>query len=103
MNFLKNLNEKEAKELLEKEKDNEDFIILDVRTKGEFEQQKIEGAINIDLYKTNFVDQINKLNKTKTYLIYCRSGARSNSAIKIMQEQEFEKIYHLKNGIMDIK
>ena len=57
------------------EKDN--YIIVDVRTKEEYEESHIKGSINIPY------DEINeniKLDKSKTIMVYCKSGTRSNIA-----------------------
>jgi rhodanese-related sulfurtransferase len=74
-------------------------VILDVRTAGEFSQGKIPGAILIDIHSSNFKDQVTRLDKSKTYLIYCRSGNRSAKACEIMSKLGFEKCFNLKHGI----
>lgn len=76
----------------------DNVVILDVRTPGETAQGTIEGAKLIDYRNPDFKQKIAKLDKDKTYLIYCRSGGRSSSAAKLMQELGFSKIYELKNG-----
>jgi len=76
------------------------FVILDVRTQEEFNTAHIEGAINIDFYSSDFKEQLAKLNKSKTYLVYCRSGVRSSKAAKIMEKMGFTKIYNMKGGII---
>ena len=67
----------EAKTLMEKE---EGYILLDVRTKGEYEIGYIPGAINIPL---SGIDEkiISSLpDKSQMILVYCRSGNRSREA-----------------------
>ncbi|MTK63747.1 MAG: rhodanese-like domain-containing protein [Methanobacterium sp.] len=78
---------------------NSDFIILDVRTSEEFEESRIENAINIDYYSNNFKDEISKLKKSRKYLVYCRSGRRSASAVKIMEDMGFNDVKNMKGGI----
>ena len=76
-------------------------IVLDVRTEDEFGEGNIPNAINIDIYKgQGFVYKLEELDKTKTYYVYCRSGARSGQACKIMNELGFEKAYNLTGGIL---
>lgn len=82
----------------EKMKDK-NAIILDIRTPEEFKTGHIKGSYNIDFYD-NFLEQIRKLNKNKNYLLYCRSGNRSGTALKIMSKAGFKNVYHLKNGIL---
>ncbi len=76
-----------------------DFVILDVRTQGEFSEGHIENAVNIDFYSEGFRDELNTLDKKNTYLIYCRTGNRSGKAIEVMKDLEFETIYHMVKGI----
>ena len=67
----------EAKTLMEKE---EGYILLDVRTKGEYEIGYIPGAINIPL--SNIDEKIISFlpDKSQMILVYCRSGNRSREA-----------------------
>jgi rhodanese-related sulfurtransferase len=90
-----------AFDLIQKNKSNPDFVILDVRTASEFFSGHIEGALNIDVNLTSFREEVGKLNKNSTCLVYCRTGNRSKSAIRIMQESGFTHIYHLVNGITE--
>jgi len=86
--------------LVEEAKENKNLIIIDVRTPQEFAQGHIEGAININLYDSNFEQQISQLDKNKTYLLYCRSGHRSGIAKQIFARAGFEKVYDLQGGII---
>jgi rhodanese-related sulfurtransferase len=91
---------KEAYDLIQKNRNNPDFIILDVRTPDEFKEEHIEGAINIDYYLGNFKDEVNRLDKGKTYLIYCRTGRRSSDAFNIMRQLGFRQVYEIKGGTL---
>lgn len=75
-------------------------ILIDVRTSEEFSQSQIAGAINIDFYSDDFVEQISNLDKNKSYAIYCRSGNRSEAATKLFLEHGFKKVTNLQGGIM---
>jgi len=77
---------------------NPSSVILDVRTKAEFESKRIPNSINIDVMDTSFIESISTLDKSKTYFVYCRSGGRSGSACSIMRKQGFE-VYNLDGGI----
>lgn len=74
-------------------------ILLDVRTHEEFQSGHLPGAFMIDYYQEDFADRISTLDKAKTIYIYCRSGGRSGRAMKIMQEQGFDRLYNLDGGI----
>lgn len=79
----------------------EDVVILDVRTPGEFATGHIANAINIDAESGSFASQIESLDKTKTYAVYCRSGNRSGNATKIMAEAGFTSLYNMLGGTID--
>jgi rhodanese-related sulfurtransferase len=96
---FKTIDFSEFEELLDENKENKDFVIIDIRTKREILVGKIENALEIDFYLSNFRAELNKLDKNKTYLIYCRSGNRSGQALKIMKELGFKIVYNLEGGI----
>jgi rhodanese-related sulfurtransferase len=73
--------------------------ILDVRTAGEVSQGKIEGALVIDYYSPNFLDQVSKLPKDQELYLYCAVGARSEEAARLLVQQGYTKVYHLQGGI----
>ncbi|CAN5530012.1 hypothetical protein BH10BAC5_BH10BAC5_04940 [soil metagenome] len=79
------------------------ITILDVRTPQEYAEGHIKDAVNIDFYDPNFKNSLAKLDKNKTYLVYCRSGNRSVKASKILNDLEVHSIYNLKGGIEDWK
>lgn len=80
----------------------ENSVILDVRTEDEVDNGKIPNSIAIDIHKgQGFIDEIEKLDKSKSYFVYCRSGARSGQACSIMNQLGFEKAYNLIGGIME--
>ncbi len=76
-------------------------MVIDLRTEEEFENGKIESSFNIDFQKREFIDNLNKLDKDKPYVIYCMSGNRSEKASLIMKSLGFKVIYHYKKGYND--
>ena len=93
-----NISAEEMKKIISEKQ----VIILDVRTLEEFKEGHIEKAINIDFYSENFENNLNKLDKTKKYIIYCRSGNRSGTALKIMEDLKFMEVYNVLGGIGSI-
>lgn len=89
----KQVTPKEAKELIEKNKENPDFRIVDVRTKEEFSEEHVKGALNIDIYDERFEEVVSKLDKDKTCLVYCKAGGRCGSAAELMDKKGFRKVY----------
>jgi rhodanese-related sulfurtransferase len=74
-------------------------IIIDVRTEDEFESGKIPGALNIDIYKgRGFVYQVEELDKSKNFYVYCAAGVRSANACGVMQQLGFENVFNLVGG-----
>jgi rhodanese-related sulfurtransferase len=67
----------EAIAMMEKESG---YIILDVRTKEEFAQKHIPGAINIPNEAIGAAEIPELPNKDQMILVYCRSGNRSKQA-----------------------
>ena len=81
------------------EEDN-NSVVLDVRTQEEVDLGMIPNSIHIDIYKgQGFLDEIQKLDKTKNYYVYCKSGGRSGQACAVMNQLGFENAYNLVGGI----
>lgn len=96
---MKELSQEEWKELIKKD---ENSFVLDVRTKDEVEEGYIPGAKNLDIYKgQGFVEELEKLDKSKNYYVYCRSGNRSGQACALMDQMGFENTYNLLGGFSD--
>ncbi len=96
--MFQNIDNKEFKELLKKP----NTLVMDVRTPKEVGEGYIPQATlfadinNADAFET----ALSKLDKSKNYLVYCRSGARSSKACKIMEEKGFKgSLYNLAMGI----
>ena len=76
-------------------------ILLDVRTSKEYAEGHLAGAHLLDYLNPETFDAgISKLDKFRTYYIYCRSGKRSHGACQKMQKQGF-KVYDMEGGILN--
>ena len=83
---------------------DENAVILDVRTPEEFETSRIPNSKNIDFYNPqNFMLEIEKLDRDKSYYVYCRTGVRSANSCQLMNELGFDKVYNLLGGIVEWK
>jgi len=69
--------------LIKQNADNHNFVILDVRSSSEHSSEKIANSINISV--SDIEHKLKNLDKSKTYLVYCRSGARSSSAASTLR------------------
>jgi rhodanese-related sulfurtransferase len=94
------LTPKRAFELIEKNKHTRRFVVLDIRTPQEFEGGHIEGAINIDYHSSAFLRDLDGLDKSNAYFVYCRTGRRTTEAIRIMVQKGFRNIYRTSGDIV---
>jgi rhodanese-related sulfurtransferase len=70
-------------------------VVIDVRTQEEFDQGHIEGALNIDFSKPDFIAQLKSFDRSLNYKIHCRSGFRSGRAKVIMESVGFKNVEDL--------
>tara|TARA_B100000941_G_scaffold244858_1_gene189167 strand:+ start:70 stop:453 length:384 start_codon:yes stop_codon:yes gene_type:complete len=77
------------------------IILIDVRTKNELDEIKIEGVINIDFYSDKFENDLLNLEIDKTYYLICRSGRRSGIATRLMRDNGFKDVYNIKGGMIE--
>ncbi|MEK6195127.1 MAG: rhodanese-like domain-containing protein [Deltaproteobacteria bacterium] len=98
---VENISARTSAALIEKNQSNPDFIILDIRTPGEFSAGHIDGARMIDFYAKSFAQEFRSLDRNKTYLVYCRSGNRSGQLMQAVNKMDFKKVYNMKSGLVD--
>ncbi len=85
--------------LIQENESNPDFVLLDVRTPEEYATEHIAGSVLLDFYSDDFEDELDKLDKSKTYLVYCRSGNRSSQSMPILEDLGFIRVYDMGGGI----
>ena len=87
-----------------KNKDNDlESVIIDVRTQEEYEEGHIKKSILVDINQPSlFMESILKLNKNKSYYVYCRTGIRSEMACSLMYQNGLTA-YNLLGGIVEWK
>ncbi len=79
-------------------------LLIDLRTTDELKTKgMIKGATQIDFLAKDAEAVISKLDKKKTYLIYCAGGGRSGDCAEFMQKQGFEHVVNLEKGIEEWK
>lgn len=78
----------------------ENTVLIDVRTPEEFATGHIPNALNINFNAPDFAEQMAKMDTSKTYLIYCKSGVRSGKAAASLSATGFNTIYTLKGGVL---
>ncbi|PTX42146.1 rhodanese-related sulfurtransferase [Christiangramia gaetbulicola] len=96
---MKELSQEEWQKQL---KNDKEAVILDVRTEEEVEEGYIPNSKNIDIYKgQGFINEVEKLDKSKHYYIYCRSGKRSSQACTLLDQMGFSETYNLLGGFSE--
>jgi len=98
-----NIDVSEASSLISMFKDKDEFTLIDARTPAEHATECLKESVNIDYDGANLEDELAKLEKDKTYLVYCRSGRRSAETVKIMQNMGFSTVYNMEGGINEWK
>lgn len=66
--------------------------IIDVRSKGEFDQGHINGSVNIPL--PSLSNQLNKIKRDRPVITCCASGMRSASAKSVLQSNGYSEVYN---------
>ena len=82
-----------------KYKNSDKLVVLDVRTPKDYENGCIPRALNFDVQDNNFSKIIQLLDRSKLYIVYCKSGIRSEEAITIMSNLGFKNLYHMNEGM----
>ena|SRR3989344_4619743 len=91
-----NISPKQAFELISKK----NVILLDTRTLEEYQEVHIKNSILIDLTNPGFINEIKKLDKNKTYLLYCHTGGRSTYITHLMLQLGFKNVFNIEGGIL---
>lgn len=97
--IIRNITPAEADSLIRVNENNPNFVIIDVCTPEEYSEEHLKDAVNLNFYSSDFIDNLKKLDKNKTYLVYCGIEKRSQKSVDIMKELGFKRVYNLLGGI----
>jgi rhodanese-related sulfurtransferase len=86
--------------IIQYNKSNPAFVILDVRSVNEFNIYHLWNGVLLDYNSPSFDSMLNTLDKNKIYLIHCASGGRSNNAFNLMKSKQFKILYNVLGGIV---
>ena len=89
----------DAQSVLAENTGNGKFIVIDLRTKDEFEEGHISGARVIPFYATNFLRMVSQLDRGATLFLYCQKGRQSPQALKALDSLRFSRLLMLDGGI----
>ena len=91
-------------EWVEKLENDDNAFILDVRTPEEANQGQIPESTTLNIYLgEEFLAELKKLEKSKNYYVYCRSGQRSRQACAIMNSIGIPNAFNIMGGILEWK
>ena len=76
-----------------------DYILVDVRTIEEYESGHIQDAFNFDFYSESFQKEILSLDKSSSIILYCRTQNRSTKTANYLKENGYKEITVLEGGI----
>lgn len=98
---VEEINYDDAKEIL---KNNPEAILIDVRSKDEYKEGCLPGAINIPVYDLEkCIKNDDVINIDQIIIVYCQSGFRSKKAMKILKANGYENCYEIEGGLNEIR
>lgn len=77
-----------------------ELVIIDVSTPKEYHDLHLDGAINLNILSRLFKARLDALDRDKIYLVYCKVGARSRAAKKLMEVLGFPRVHNLVGGTL---
>ena len=90
----------DPKSFIEAARADSTAMLLDVRRPSEFSEDHLEGAANLDWLNTQtFRRGMKRLDRRRTFYIYCRSGRRSSAAAVYMHKKGF-RVVDMRGGIL---
>lgn len=81
--------------------DDGNVAVIDVRTPEEYVLGHLFGAMNIDFYSDDFSQNLDTLDRDRTYVVYCRCGVRGAKSVAAMQEIGFQDVYNMEGGYLE--
>lgn len=95
---IRDISARDAGPIVEKRRGSAGFVVLDVRTPGEFKDGRIGGAVNLDFKGGDFEQRLALLDRGKTYLVHCAAGGRSAKTAEKMKALGFRDVLHMIDG-----
>lgn len=89
------LNVHEAEKLLN---EDSEWVLLDIRRQREYDKEHIANAVHADYFSKDFNMKLAELDKDKPYVIYCKSGSRSDETVRRMNELGISQVHIIGGG-----
>lgn len=96
--ILSTINTDSANTLIQSNLHNPKFDIIDLQMLSRYELGHIDGAISLDFGRPDFSTILRSLDPSKTYLIYCTAGSRSQRTLDSMTILGFQCVYNMHGG-----
>ena len=95
---VQDVDTKQMQTILKENSGNPDFVLLDVSPPAAFASSHLEGAISLPANDPNFEANLQNLNKSKTYLVYCHRMNWTPKAVAVMTKNNFTNLYASSEG-----
>jgi len=95
---FKDISPKETHQMIQEYGQDQNLVVLDVKTKQEYLENHLSGSKLIDFFSSSFRDDLFRLDKNKIYIVICKIGVRSEIAMKLMKKMGFKEVYNVLGG-----
>jgi len=92
-----------AKDLKSVVDNNEEVVLLDVRTREEFDRGSLPGSVNLPVEMVASMIEEAVPDKSRRIYVYCLSGSRSIFAVTAMQRLGYTAVFNVQNGLLDYR
>lgn len=100
---MKNYIDLDAEDFLNLSKVTANAVVVDCRTASEVQLRSLKHDLHLDISLKTTYQKIDKLDRNKSYFIYCHSGSRSNFLCDYFARHDFKNIFNLYGGILTVK
>lgn len=77
-----------------------DSKVIDVRSKADYMENHLEGAIHLDALKSNVEDFFTGMERDTPLLVYCNNGSRSNGVLRLLSLMGFTQLFSIENSLL---
>lgn len=93
----------EAYSFLKKHKGSSDIVLIDLRTKEEYDKGYLEGSVSIDFRQADSPAKLEALDREKRYILYSKGSTEGLMAFELMKELRFENVHVITGGFDEWK
>jgi rhodanese-related sulfurtransferase len=96
--IFKDISPTETLQMIQKHSQDQNFVVLDVKTEQEYIKNHLPASMLIDFFSPSFKDDLFRLDKNKIYIVICKMGVRSEIAMNLMKKMGFKEVYNVLGG-----